>query len=249
MTTAPLELCPEMTATQTKWVPLEANPELFTSWCSAMGLDTSAYAFHDIYGTDPDLLAMVPQPVSAVLLLFPITPSMEKLRADENASASSASPDGILWFKQTIGNACGTIGLLHALANSSAASAIKPDSPLDRLFQKARATENADERAEILVNSKELQTVHEQTASQGQSEAPQDLDNVILHFVCFVRSSGGELIELDGSGRKGPLVRGKRVETQEDLLPVAVEFVKDNYMALNPNEVNFNLIALGPSFD
>lgn len=239
-----------MAATQTKWVPLESNPELFTSWCSSMGLDTTSYAFHDIYGTDPDLLAMVPQPVAAVLLLFPITPAMEKLRATENSAASSSSSEDILWFKQTIGNACGTIGLLHALANSSASSAISPDSPLDKLFAKARSTNDVDERAEILVNSKELQTVHEQTASQGQSEAPEDLDNVILHFVCFVRSKDGELIELDGSGgRKGPLKRGKRVESQEDLLGVAVDFVKDNYMALNPEEVNFNLIALGPSFD
>ena len=248
-----------MTATQTKWVPLESNPELFTSWCSSLGMDTSKFAFHDIFGTDPDLLAMVPQPVAAVLLLFPITPSMEQLRTTENASASSASSTSdILWFKQTIGNACGTIGLLHALANSSAASAIKPDSPLYTFFKKARATDDVDERAEILVNSKELQTVHEATASQGQSQAPEDLDNVILHFVCFVRSKDGELVELDGSGgRKGPLVRGKKVETQEDLLPVAVNYVKDNYVSValtaesleNPNEVNFNLIALGPSFD
>ncbi len=84
----------------------------------------------------------------------------------------------------------------------------------------------------MLVNSKELQTVHEATASQGQSQAPEDLDNVLLHFICFVRSKDGELVELDGSsGRKGPMPRGKKVQTQEDLLPVAVEFVKDHYVS------------------
>lgn len=240
-----------MTESRMKWVPLESNPELFSSWCSSMGLDTSKYAFHDIYGPDAELLAMVPQPVAAVLLLFPITPSMEQLRQAENATAQpSPSDSDILWFKQTIGNACGTIGLLHALANSSASTAIKPGSPLDTLFEKARATQDAHERADILVNSKELQTVHEATASQGQSQAPEDLDNVILHFVCFVRSKNGELVELDGSGgRKGPINRGKKVASQQDLLPVAVDYVKDNYMALNPEEVNFNLIALAPSFD
>ncbi|SNX82944.1 probable ubiquitin thiolesterase L3 [Melanopsichium pennsylvanicum] len=238
-----------MSATQTKWVPLESNPELFTTWCSSMGMNTSRFAFHDIYGTDPELLAMVPQPVSAVLLLFPLNTAMEQIRASENVS-SSPDVDGILWFKQTIGNACGTIGLLHALANSSAATAIKPDSPLDKLFKKARSTSDPHERAEILVNSKELQSVHKATAQQGQSEAPQDLDNVILHFVCFVRSKDGELIELDGSGgRQGPLRRGRKVESQEDLLKVATEYVKKEYMEKNPNEVNFNLIALGPSYD
>ncbi|KAJ1028456.1 hypothetical protein NDA16_001622 [Ustilago loliicola] len=240
------------TTTRPKWVPLEANPELFTSWCSSMGMDTSQFAFHDIYGTDPELLAMVPQPVAAVLLLFPLHPSMEKSRRETSAAAPASPPgtENILWFKQTIGNACGTIGLLHALANSSAASAIQPDSPLDTLFKKARATQDADERADVLVNSKELQTVHETTAGQGQSQAPEDLDNVIHHFICFVRSDGGELVELDGSmDRKGPLVVGRKVGTQEDLLPVAVEYVKENYMALNPDDVNFNLIALGPSSD
>lgn len=222
------------TTTRPKWVPLEANPDLFTSWCSSMGMDTSKFAFHDIYGTDPDLLAMVPQPVAAVLLLFPIHPSMEKSRTEASAAAPASPPgtENILWFKQTIGNACGTIGLLHALANTSAVSAIKSDSPLDTLFKKARATKDADERAEVLVNSKELQMVHESTASQGQSQAPEDLDNVLCHFIAFVRSETGELVELDGSwGRKGPLVAGKKVESQEDLLTVAVEYVKENYVS------------------
>lgn len=41
----------------------------------------------DIYGTDPDLLAVVPQPVLAVILLFPMT---------ENVSRSSE--EGLLRY-------------------------------------------------------------------------------------------------------------------------------------------------------
>lgn len=83
-----------------QWVPLEANPELFTSWCSALGLDTSHKSFHDVFGFDDDLLAMVPQPVFALLFLFPLTDNVEERhRADD---AARSSPDGLLWFKQTV---------------------------------------------------------------------------------------------------------------------------------------------------
>lgn len=215
-----------------KWVPLESNPELFTEWSSIMGLDTSQYAFHDIFGLDPELLQMVPQPVQAVLLLFPLSEDAAKVRKEEDANvqeATAAEEQGqVMWFKQTIGNACGTIGLLHALANTEATASIRKDSPLDSLLQKARPLAPR-ERADLLTKSKELESVHAQTASAGQSAAPQDLDDVLLHFVCFIRDQDGNLVELDG-GRKGPLNRGK-VSSQDQLLSRAVDFVQQKYVS------------------
>lgn len=217
-----------------RWVPLESNPEIFTAWSSKMGLDTSRFAFHDIFGLDPELLAMVPQPVEAVLLLYPISAQVEAMKKAEDADLQEsqvAEAEGeTIWFKQTIRNACGTIGLLHALSNTSATKAIEKDSPLSRLLEKAR-TLAPIERAKLLESSKELEAAHSTTAGTGQTSAPSAADEVDLHFICFIRDRDGELVELDGN-RKGPVKRGVKVETQEELLAKAVHFVQQKYVSL-----------------
>lgn len=85
------------------WVPLEANPELFSAWSTRLGLDTQKCAFHDIFGLDQELLAMVPQPVHAVLFLFPLTPCMDARQDAEDAVyAEPENGSEVLWFKQTV---------------------------------------------------------------------------------------------------------------------------------------------------
>lgn len=220
------------------WVPLEANPELFTEWCARLGLDTSKFAFYDVFGLDPELLAMVPQPVKAVLFLFPLTPPIEAQRKNETCLAAH---DDLLWFPQMIGNACGTIGLLHAIANSDAIRAVKPDSSLAQLLSKARAESPAG-RSALLEHSNALRDAHAATASQGQTVAPDAYDDVDLHFVAFVRSSSGALVELDGR-QHGPVERIAHIESGDLLLKTA-EFVQQHYMAVDSAQVQFNLIAL-----
>mmetsp|Transcript_5513 Transcript_5513/g.15363 ORF Transcript_5513/g.15363 Transcript_5513/m.15363 type:complete len:152 (+) Transcript_5513:123-578(+) len=70
-----------------RWLPLESNPEVMNSFVEKLGADTSSWAFCDVFGLDPELLMMVPQPVLAVLMVFPITDQSEKAK-DEGAGLS-----------------------------------------------------------------------------------------------------------------------------------------------------------------
>ena len=75
----------------------------------------------DVFGLDDELLAFVPAPVLAVILLYPLTDESEARRLEElelePATRMGSVPDSLFYMKQTIGNACGTIALMHCLAN------------------------------------------------------------------------------------------------------------------------------------
>ncbi len=86
---------------------------------------SSTLDFHDVYSiSDPDLLAFVPRPAYALLLVFPVNDTYEQFRREEDASKpeyDGCGPDEeVVWFKQTIRNACGLIGLLHGVCNGEA---------------------------------------------------------------------------------------------------------------------------------
>ena len=99
----------------------ENNPEVMSSLVHKLGL-SSEMSWHDVYSIDdPSLLAFVPRPAHALLLVFPTSAAYHKARQEEDEPLSNYSGTGpeeeVLWFKQTIGNACGLMGLLHAACN------------------------------------------------------------------------------------------------------------------------------------
>eukprot|EP01135_Chromosphaera_perkinsii_P010870 Nk52_evm1s2269 gene=Nk52_evmTU1s2269 len=249
-----------------KWLPLEANPEVWNKYIWSLGVPDHFY-FTDVYGLDPELLSMVPQPVLAVLLLFPFSPAHkehEKSAAvrDKTVSVHAPPPNNNLFFmKQTISNACGTMGIIHGVANNThnpAASRgegmihLKTDSPLGVFLNRAWGTTGDKEeeglalkRARLLEEAEEISNAHSSSANQGQTEAP-PLDEVAdLHFTCFVEVDG-VLYEFDGH-HEGPLRHGRVGEGEGVLggncLEASVSVIKE-FINRNPGDVNFNMIAL-----
>lgn len=91
-------------------------------------------SFHDVFSIDePAMLDFVPRPALALLLVFPTNDTYEKFRIEEdtgrNEYEGSGADEEVMWYKQTIGNACGLIGLLHAASNGPAKDFIGMSSP------------------------------------------------------------------------------------------------------------------------
>lgn len=234
---------------------LENNPEVMSHLVHQLGLP-SALGFTDVYSIDePDLLAFVPRPAHALLLVFPVSDTYETSRRTEDSTLTEYTGFGasepVMWFKQTIRNACGLIGLLHAVSNGEPRQHVTPGSDLDTLLREAETLPPSG-RADLLYESKALESAHADAAKRGDTAAPQAEDSVDLHFVAFVKGVDGTLWELDGR-RKGPLARGKLGNEEDALSEAALEsgvrrFLRTEAQGGNP-DLRFSLVSLGPVFD
>ena len=105
------------------FIPLESNPDLFTQLIHILGV-SSNLVFQDVLSLDSDMLALIPRPVLALILVFPTSEVYEKEKAIEEFTKEDYKGRGetedVTWFKQTINNACGFYGILHAICNGEA---------------------------------------------------------------------------------------------------------------------------------
>uniref|UniRef100_A0A9L0JHF2 Ubiquitin carboxyl-terminal hydrolase n=1 Tax=Equus asinus TaxID=9793 RepID=A0A9L0JHF2_EQUAS len=170
-----------------RWLPLEANPEVTNQFLKQLGLHPN-WQFVDVYGMDPELLSMVPRPVCAVLLLFPITEKYEVFRTEEEEKIKSQGQDvtsSVYFMKQTISNACGTIGLIHAIANNKDKMHFESGSTLKKFLEES-VSMSPEERARYLENYDAIRVTHETSAHEGQTEIGPELTSVpiFLYFIC-----------------------------------------------------------------
>ncbi|KAK2735739.1 hypothetical protein FQN55_002022 [Onygenales sp. PD_40] len=236
------------------FVPLENNPTVLSALLHHLGVPPTLTC-HDIYSLAPDDLAILPRPAHALIFICPastyhLARSSDPAIASLPAQPQTPSPtEPVLWFPQTIGNACGLIALLHGIANGAARSYIPQNSALDRLLT-AAAPLGPEARARLLYDSELLEGAHVAAARMGDTVAPGAGAKVGYHFIAFVKGGDGHLWELEG-GLVGPVDRGELGEGEDVLSERALDGGVRRFLnvAGEGEAGGFSLVALGEGWD
>ncbi|KAJ7628717.1 ubiquitin C-terminal hydrolase L3 [Roridomyces roridus] len=236
-------------------IPLESDPSIFTDLIGALGLHS--LRFTDVLSLDVADLAptgalALPQPVYALIFLFPTSETYERdlkakkrlARLDGSQYSGSGPAEPVIWFDQTIHNACGLYAILHAVSNLGPASAEYMSSgSLFKTFLDSCIDLDPTQRAKALESSLGIAEAYRQAATQGGTAVPNAEDEVEFHYICFVKSSlNGHIYELDGD-RNGPIDRQGDLDGETDLLTGGLQLVNSVIQAGNPH---FQLMALVP---
>lgn len=211
--------------------------------------------FYDVWSLDePELLAHIPRPAHALLVIIPLNKAWDEERKTEDADKVDYTGVGegepVIWFKQTIGNACGSIGVLHSVINGPASKFIIPGGEFDKLRREAIPLKVA-ERAQMLYDSQPFEDAHAAVAHLGDTIAPAlELGHHLgHHFVSFVKADDGNLWELEGS-RKGPINRGALADNEDVLSPKGLELGLKRVMKLvkdaGIDDLRFSCTVLAP---
>ena len=110
----------EVTESEKSWLPIEWNPDIFNLLAAKLGFPIGTYSFVDVFGLDEEIWSsMMPQPIAAVILAFPIKDMHNGMREFIRANVDHETETSVWFIKQKIRNAWGTVGILHALMNIS----------------------------------------------------------------------------------------------------------------------------------
>ncbi|WYZ44488.1 hypothetical protein EsH8_VII_000924 [Colletotrichum jinshuiense] len=231
-------------------IPLENNPEVFTSLIHDLGISPEL-GFFDVYSLDePSLLDLVPRPALALIFITP-GPMYYQVRAADGTRCAkedgvtydgSGADEPVVWFRQTIGNACGLYALIHAVVNGEARKFIQQGSLMDRLLDEAEPLK-WEPRAEVLYNSAELEEAHMKAARKGDTAPPPAEEHPGYHFIAFVRGNDGHLWELEG-GSDGPVDRGALEDGDDMLSDRALERGVKRFLGFADGNLEFSIVAL-----
>lgn len=212
---------------------MEINPEMLNKMMGKLGVGES-WRFVDVLGLEGEQLSSVPKPCCALMLLFPLTQQHESFRSQQADKVSGGSE--AYFLKQTAVNSCGTIALLHAVANNKDKMTFDGASALKKFLDET-ANMSPDDRAKHLEKNKAIFDAHNEIAAQGQCRP--EADKVNFHFIAFINVNG-QLYEFDGK-INGPVNHGP---TKEESFVMDAAKVCRGFMEREKGEVRFSAVAL-----
>ncbi|KAG8453617.1 hypothetical protein GDO86_000301 [Hymenochirus boettgeri] len=217
------------------WCKMEMNPQMLNKVLNQLGV-SGDWKFVDLLDFEDESLNAVPTPVCAVLLLFPLTSKHESFRESQIKGLNETDASKKIYFiKQTIDNTCGTVGLIHAVANNKVKMTFADKSVLKDFIDQSTSL-TPDERAKLLEKNETIKSTHNSVAAEGECR---DNGDVNFHFILFT-AVDGHLYELDGR-IPFPVEHGSTSE--ESLLKDAAKICKE-FMHREEGEVRFSAVAL-----
>eukprot|EP01102_Stenamoeba_stenopodia_P020649 TRINITY_DN8131_c0_g1_i1.p1 TRINITY_DN8131_c0_g1~~TRINITY_DN8131_c0_g1_i1.p1 ORF type:complete len:264 (+),score=77.09 TRINITY_DN8131_c0_g1_i1:64-792(+) len=234
-----------------RWPPIESNPDVMNRLAKEIGL-TEKWSFTDVFGLDDDLLAMLPSPVIALVLLFPSSQKTPVNPEKQNVEKENS----IFFLKQVdeLDDACGTIAMVHALANNynKQSNLLADNNALLKEYVEQAKASDPTQRGLSLANNKTIAKLHSSFAEQGQTQGIPEGVSSKHHFVCFTEVDG-HVFELDGC-KPFPINHGTFSSILEGasspfpFLSSAARVIQREYLK-DPTVLDFSIIALAANPD
>ncbi|OWR48703.1 ubiquitin carboxy-terminal hydrolase [Danaus plexippus plexippus] len=223
-------------------LPMEANPETMNKYLQRLGV-SNKWRMVDVMGLEGDPLKWVPRPVLAVILLFPLSEHYERHRSQQENELQikpQQPPKDVFHLKQVLSNVCGTIALVHSVANNI--NTIDLEDGILKDYLKSASGLDAAAKGALLENSTHIFRAYEEVLNSANNPANEDSEPVNNHFITFIHKNGN-LYELDG--RKSiPINHGPT--TPETLLDDSAKICLE-FIAREPDNIGFNVVALVPA--
>nr|BAC82839.1 ubiquitin C-terminal hydrolase [Acanthogobius flavimanus] len=216
-----------------EWTPMEINPEMLNKMMEKLGVGGN-WRFVDVLGLEGEQLSAMPKPCCALMLLFPLTQQHESFRQQQADNVAAGSE--VYFLKQTVGNSCGTIALLHSVGNNKDKLTFNDGSALKK-FLDDTAGMSADDRAKQFESNQAIKEAHNDVAAEGQCRP--EADKVNFHFIAFINVNG-QLYEFDGK-MGGAVNHGA---TKDDTFVEDAAKVCRGFMERDEGEVRFSAVAL-----
>lgn len=224
-------------------LPMESNPETMSKYLHYLGV-SDKWRMVDVIGLEGEALSWVPRPVLAVILLFPMSEAYEKHRTTQEIELQKKkeqTPVDIFHLKQVMSDICGTVALVHSIANNTHKIDLKEDGLLQKYLNNAKGLDSAAKGA-LLENTTALFNVYKEIVASETTGGGHEEEPVSNHFVTFVHKDG-MLYELDG--RKAmPISHGP--SSPETLLEDAAK-VCHEFIERESGNICFNVVALVPA--